>query len=261
MGKRVTAPKLRAMRAAGERIVCVTAYDAAFGALADEAGADVILVGDSVANVLLGMPETTGVGLAEIVHHVRAARAGVTRALLVADLPFGSYGASVAQAVESAATLIRTGAEAVKLEGDHPEAVAACVRAGIPVMGHLGFTPQSVNLFGGHKVQGRGDAADAIVDAARRLAESGAFGVVLELVPAELATRITQEVDLPTIGIGAGAGCDGQIQVLHDVLGLSERTFRHAKPYLDGRGLILQALRDYTDEVRAGAFPTEANAV
>ena len=248
------------MRAAGERIVCVTAYDSTFGALADEAGVDVILVGDSVANVMLGMPETTGVDLAGMAHHVRAARAGVSRALLVGDLPFGAYGASVAQAVESAATLVRAGAEAVKLEGDHPEAVAACVRAGIPVMGHLGFTPQSVNLFGGHRVQGRGEAGEAILAAARRLADAGACAVVLELVPAALAARITREVDLPTIGIGAGAGCDGQIQVLHDVLGLSDRTFRHAKPYLDGRALIARALASYAGEVRSGAFPTEANA-
>ena len=260
MGKRVTAPKLRAMREAGERIVCVTAYDSTFGALADEAGVDVVLVGDSVANVLLGMPETTGVDLDAMVHHVRATRAGVSKALLVGDLPFGSYGASVAQAVESATRLVRAGAEAVKMEGDHPEAVAACVRAGIPVMGHLGFTPQSVNLLGGHRVQGRGEAGDAILSAARRLAEAGACGVVLELVPAELAARVTREVDLPTIGIGAGAGCDGQIQVLHDVLGLLERTFRHAKPYLGGRALITQALRDYAGEVRKGSFPTEANA-
>ena len=260
MGRRVVTPSLRTMRAAGERIVCVTAYDSTFGALADGAGVDVILVGDSVANVLLGMSATTGIGLDEMVHHVRATRAGVSQALLVADMPFGSYGASVAQAVESASVLVRAGAEAVKLEGDHPEAVAACVRAGIPVMGHLGFTPQSVNLFGGHKVQGRGDAGGAIVAAARRLNDAGAFGVVLELVPAELAARLTREVDLPTIGIGAGVGCDGQIQVLHDVLGLSERVYRHAKPFMDGRSQILDALRGYASEVREGSFPSEANA-
>ena len=260
MGKRVGVPSLRTMRAAGERIVCVTAYDATFGALADEAGVDLILVGDSVANVMLGMRETTGIGLPDMVHHVRAVREGVSKALLVADLPFGSYGASVPQAVESAVMLVRAGAEAVKLEGDHPEAIAACVRAGIPVMGHLGFTPQAVNLFGGHRVQGRGDAGSLIIDAARRMADAGAFGVVLELVPTDLAARITREVDLPTIGIGAGLGCDGQIQVLHDVLGFSERTFKHAKAYADGRGVIASALKAYADEVRAGAFPTEANA-
>lgn len=259
MGKRVTAPSLRAMRAAGERIVCVTAYDATFGALADEAGVDVVLVGDSVGNTLLGMKDTVGVGLAEMAHHVRATRAGVEGALLVADLPFGSYGASVAQAVESAALLMKAGAEAVKLEGDHPEAIAACVRVGIPVMGHLGYTPQSVNVFGGHKVQGRGNAGEAVLCSARRLNEAGAFGVVLELVPSDLAARITREVDLPTIGIGAGVGCDGQVQVLHDVLGLSERVYRHAKPYLDGRKLIADALRGYADEVRGVSFPTEAN--
>ena len=259
MGKRVTAPSLRAMRASGEKIVCVTAYDAAFGALADEAGVDVILVGDSVANVILGMAETTEVDLDAMVHHVRAVRTGVSGALLVADLPFGSYGESAAQAVASAVRLVRAGAEAVKLEGDHPEAVAACVRIGIPVMGHLGFTPQSVNLLGGHRVQGKGESADAIVRAARRLADAGAFGVVLELVPADLGARITAEIDLPTVGIGAGAGCDGQIQVLHDVLGLSERVYRHAKPYMDGRELVLTAMRQYAEEVRSEDFPTERN--
>jgi 3-methyl-2-oxobutanoate hydroxymethyltransferase len=248
------------MRTAGERIVCVTAYDATFGALADEAGVDLVLVGDSVANTLLGMRETVGIGLEEMAHHVRATRAGVTDALLVADLPFGSYGASVAQAVESAAVLIKAGAEAVKLEGEHPDAVVACVRAGIPVMGHLGFTPQSVNLFGGHKVQGKGDAGDAIVAQAQRLLEAGAFGIVLELIPAPLAERLTREVDIPTIGIGAGVGCNGQVQVLHDVLGLSDRVYKHAKPYMDGRKAITEALRNYADEVRSAAFPTEANA-
>lgn len=260
MGKRVTAPTLRDMRETGSRIVCVTAYDSTFGALADEAGVDVILVGDSVANTTLGMRDTLGVSLADMAHHVRAVRAKITQALLVADLPFGSYGASVAQAVESAATLMKAGAEAVKLEGDYPEAVAACVRAGIPVMGHLGFTPQSVHVFGGHKVQGKGDAGEIMIAVAKHLAEAGVFATVLELVPATLAERITKEVDVPTIGIGAGLGCDGQIQVLHDVLGLSDRVYRHAKPFLEGRSLISTALRDYADEVRNGVFPTEANA-
>lgn len=260
MGKRVTVPSLRQMRASGTRIVCVTAYDVTFGALADEAGVDVVLVGDSVGNTTLGLRDTIGVGMAEMIHHVKATRAGVTNALLVADLPFGSYGASVAQTVESSALLMKAGAEAVKFEGDYPEAIAACIKAGIPVMGHLGFTPQSINVFGGHKVQGRGDSGDEIVEAARRMADAGAFGVVLELVPAALAARITAEVDLPTIGIGAGAGCDGQVQVLHDVLGLSGRVFKHAKPMIDGRGLVLEALRGYSDEVRGGVFPTEANA-
>lgn len=260
MGKRVTVPSLRAMRESGERIVCVTAYDSTFGALADEAGVDLVLVGDSVANTLLGLKETVGIGLPEMAHHVRATRAGVINALLVADLPFGSYGASVAQAVESAVTLMKAGAEAVKLEGDHPEAVAACVRAGIPVIGHLGFTPQSVNLFGGHKVQGKGDGGGAIVAQAQRLLDAGAFGVVLELVPAALAERLTKEVNIPTIGIGAGVGCNGQVQVLHDVLGLSERVYKHAKPYMAGRTAITDALRSYAEEVRGGTFPTEANA-
>lgn len=261
MGKRVTAPSLRAMRTDGNRIVCVTAYDSTFGALADEAGVDVILVGDSVANTTLGMRDTLGVGLSEMAHHVRAVRAGVSQALLVADLPFGSYGASVGQAVGSASALMKAGAEAVKLEGDYPEEVRACVRAGIPVMGHLGFTPQSVHVFGGHKAQGKGDAGEAMIAVAQRLAQAGVFATVLELVPELLATRITKEVEAPTIGIGAGRGCDGQIQVLHDVLGFSDRLYRHAKPFLDGRPLVVEALGRYADEVRQGVFPTEANAV
>lgn len=261
MGKRVVVPTLGTMRSEGRRIVCVTAYDATFGALADQAGVDVVLVGDSVGNTTLGYASTIPVSLAEMVHHTRATRAGVREALLVADLPFGSYGASVAQAVESAAQLMKAGAEAVKLEGDHPEAVAACVRAGIPVMGHVGFTPQSQNVFGGHKVQGKADGGEEILATTKRLEAAGAFAVVLELMPAAAAAFVTEGVGIPTIGIGAGIGCSGQVQVLHDVLGLSPRKFKHAKRYMEGGDLIQDALRRYTEEVREGAFPTEANAV
>lgn len=260
MPEKVSVPRIRAMRERGERIVSVTAYDAVLGELADTAGVDIILVGDSVGNVLLGYESTLPVTLDQMVHHTRATRAGVRRALLVADLPFGSYNSSVAQAVDSSVALMRVGAEAVKLEGDYPEAVAAIVRAGIPVMGHLGMTPQSVNVFGGHRVQGKGDAGDVVIEAAKRLEEAGAFGVVLELIPAALAERVTAAVGIATIGIGGGLGCSGQIQVMHDVLGLSTQRFRHARPFVDGRALFLEGLKGYTQEVREGTFPGPENS-
>lgn len=247
------------MKARGEKVVCVTAYDAPMAKLADEAGVDLILVGDSVGDVVLGYSSTVPVTLDEMLHHTRAVRRGCSRALLVADLPFGSYQASPEQAMNSAVALMKAGAEAVKLEGTS-DAVRLLVDAGIPVMGHVGLTPQSVNRFGGHKVQGRGQDAELVLEAANKLDEQGAFSIVLELIPASLAERITAAVRIPTVGIGAGLGCDGQIQVLHDVLGLSERTFKHAKPYMSGRELVLKGLQDYASEVRSGAFPGEQNS-
>lgn len=260
MAAKVTVPQFRAMREKGLPIVCLTAYDATFGALADEAGVDAVLVGDSVGNVLLGYPTTVPVSLADMVHHTKATRAGVKRALLIADMPFGSYEVSTAQAVEAAVALMKAGAEAVKLEGDYPEVITACVRAGIPVMGHLGMTPQSVNVFGGHRVQGKGDSGDAILEIAKRLEEAGAFGFVLELIPAELAKRITDAITVPTIGIGAGVGCSGQIQVLHDILGLSAGQFRHARAFVQGRDCLLDGMRGYAQAVREGTFPGPENS-
>jgi len=260
MADKVTAPRVRAMRTRGERVVCVTAYDAAFGAMADAAGVDVVLVGDSVGNVMLGYPSTVPVTLEDMVHHTRATRAGVERALLVSDLPFGTYQSSVAQAVDSAVALMRAGGEAVKLEGDYAEQASAIVRAGIPVMGHVGMTPQSVNAFGGHRVQGRGERGDTVLDAAKRMEDAGVFGIVLELIPAELAARITEALAIPTIGIGAGSGCSGQIQVLHDVLGLTTKQFRHAKAYVAGWQSMVDGLSEYTREVREGTFPTPENS-
>lgn len=257
----VTAPMIREMREKGERIVCLTAYDALFGKMADEAGVDLVLVGDSMGNVFLGYETTLEVTLPQMAHHVAATRRGVQRALLVGDLPFGSYQASTAQAVESTVTLVKAGAQAVKLEGEYLDEIRAIVKAGIPVMGHLGMTPQSVHQFGGPKVQGKGEAGNGIVDAARRIEDAGAFSVVLELIPADLAIRITEAVSIPTIGIGAGIGCSGQIQVLHDVLGLSKFTFRHAKRYANGYDCFLDAIRDYASEVRAEAFPTPEQSV
>jgi 3-methyl-2-oxobutanoate hydroxymethyltransferase len=260
MPEKITAPRVRAMKQKGEKIVCLTAYDAPFAALVDRAGVDLVLVGDSVGNVVLGYDSTLGVTLEHMVHHTKAVRAGVRHALLVGDLPFGSYQESPEQAVRSAVALVRAGAEAVKLEGLYEEAVAAIVRAGIPVMGHLGMTPQSVHQFGGFRVQGKGEEGEAVVDAAKALEAAGAFSIVLELIPASLSRRVTGAVSIPTIGIGAGEGCDGQIQVLHDVLGFGEGRFRHAKRYVEGASLLGEAIARYAQEVRGGTFPEEEHS-
>lgn len=260
MGDRITVPRLRQMKAKGDKIVCLTAYDAGFGALADAAGIDVVLVGDSLGNVLLGYATTIPVTMEQMLHHTAATRAGVSRALLVADLPFGSYQVSVQQGVESAIALMKVGADAVKLEGDYPDTVRAITAGGIPVMGHLGFTPQSVHAFGGHRVQGKGDQAAVILDQARRLQAAGAFGLVLELMPSELAKQITSELEIVTIGIGGGVDCDGQVQVLHDVLGLGSTRFKHAKRYDEIGERVKDALGAYAKEVRGGEFPGPENS-
>lgn len=260
MDAKVTAPKLRAMKGGDQKIVCLTAYDYPSAWIADEGGVDLILVGDSLGNVVLGFPNTLSVTLEHMCHHTAAVARGVRRALLIADLPFGAYNASPAQAMDSSVALVRAGAEGVKLEGDYGEAVALVVKAGVPVMGHLGFTPQSVHRFGGHRVQGKGSAADRLVEAAKRLEDAGAFSLVLELVPAETARLVTDAVSIPTIGIGAGPGCDGQIQVFHDILGLEREAFRHAKKYVDGAGLFEDGVRRYVGEVRGGQFPTAENS-
>jgi 3-methyl-2-oxobutanoate hydroxymethyltransferase len=260
MADKVTAPKIRAMKAAGNKVVCLTAYDAYFGRLADESGVDLILVGDSMANVVLGYPNTVPLTLEETIHHVRAVRKGVSRALLVADLPFGSYNASTEQAVNSAVALMKAGAEAVKLEGDYCEAIEAMIKAGIPVMGHVGMTPQSVNNFGGFRVQGKGEAGDEVLRKAKDVEDAGAFSIVLEVIPSSLSKRITEALEIPTIGIGAGPDCDGQIQVFHDALGLTRETFRHAKRFVEGEQLLLQGIKDYACEVRNETFPTAENS-
>lgn len=244
----------------GDAIVCVTAYDAVTGTVADEAGVDLILVGDSVGNVVLGYETTLPVTLDHMLHHVAAVRRGVHGTFLVADMPFGSYQSSAAQAVDSAVALMRVGAEAVKLEGAYVEQIAAIVAAGIPVMGHVGMTPQSVNAFGGFKMQGKGEAGADVLAAALAIQEAGAFSIVLELIPSPLAQSITSSLEIPTIGIGAGPFCDGQIQVFHDLVGLSPQVFRHAKRYMNGREAFANALNAYVGEVRARAFPVEPDA-
>ncbi len=260
--RRVTAPGLRARKAKGEKIVMVTVYDYPSALLAEQAGVDCLLVGDSVATTVQGHSNTLPVTLDEMIYHVRMVRRGTNRALLIADFPFGSYQTGADEAIRSAVRLMKEGgAEAVKLEGGSPvfESVRRMTEAGIPVMGHLGLTPQSVNLLGGHKVQGRDDAsAERMLADALGLQEAGAFALILETIPASLAASITAALAIPTVGIGAGAECDGQVQVWHDLLGLFPgKTFRHAKQYAQ-LGLAAEAaLRSYSDEVRQGRFPTK----
>jgi 3-methyl-2-oxobutanoate hydroxymethyltransferase len=248
------------MKRRGEKIAVLTAYDYLFARLVDGAGVDVVLVGDSLGQVVLGLDSTLPVTLDDMIHHARAVRRGVERALLVVDLPFLTYQVSREDAVRNAGRVLQeTCASAVKLEGGSPaiaETVRTLVEAGIPVMGHLGFTPQSVNTIG-VKVQGRGDdGRERLLAEARRLEEAGAFSIVLELMPGALAEEITASVSVPTIGIGAGAGCDGQVLVLHDMLGLNE-TFKpkFLKRYGALGEAVRAAIRSYADEVREGTYP------
>lgn len=256
MADKMTAPAVRALKAKGEKVVCVTAYDYSSGQIADAAGVDLILVGDSVGNVVLGYETTLPVTLEQMCHHTSAVARGVKRALVVADLPFGSYQSSVSQAVDSAVALVKAGAAAVKPEGARTETVRAILEAGIPVMGHVGMTPQSVHQFGGFRLQGKGAAGDAVVSAAKALDNLGVFAMVLELIPIDLSKKIGDVVDCPTIGIGAGPHCDGQIQVFHDALGLGTSMFRHVKRYADGYSQFVSGLTQYASEVRGGKFPT-----
>jgi 3-methyl-2-oxobutanoate hydroxymethyltransferase len=199
---------------------------------------------------MLGYSTTIPVTLPQILHHTMATRAGVKRAFLVADLPFGSYQESVAQAVRSSVELMKAGAEAIKLEGEYLEAITAIAKAGIPVFGHIGYTPQSAFRLGNPKIQGKGEGATAVLESAKRIFDAGAIGIVLELIPPDLAKQISEGLDFITIGIGAGVHCSGQIQVLHDVLGLSPKRFKHSHQTLDGRKLVTDALVKYAGDVR-----------
>jgi 3-methyl-2-oxobutanoate hydroxymethyltransferase len=264
---RVTAATFRRMKARGERITMLTAYDYRSARLFDAAGVDGLLVGDSLGNVVLGHETTVPVTVDDIVHHCRPVARAVQRALVVADLPFMSYTVGREQAMTNGARLVQEGgAQAVKLEGGRAVAgtVDALVTAGIPVMGHIGLTPQSILRFGGYRVQGRDKAAaQALLDDARALEDSGAFAVVLELVAAPVADRITEVLKVPTIGIGAGAACDGQIQVMHDILGYDvPGSFipKHAKPFANVGETVLDAVKRYVEDVRGGSFPTDAQS-
>ena len=261
--RRLTVTGLHAMKNAGRRIVAITAYDFAFARIVDDAGVDVVLVGDSVGMTQLGHDSTLPVTMEDMVRHTAAVSRGVKRALLVADMPFMSYQADPGDALRNAGRLVAEGgAQAVKLEGGRSIAptVARMVDAGVPVMGHVGLTPQSVHAMGGYKVQARETvAALRLLDDCRALAEAGAFAVVLECIPAELAELVTREIDIPTIGIGAGAGCDGEVQVLHDLLGLGERTPKHAARFAEIGEAVREAVGRYAEQVRGSAFPTEPN--
>jgi 3-methyl-2-oxobutanoate hydroxymethyltransferase len=253
-------PDLREMKRRGEKIAVLTAYDYLFARLVDGAGVDVVLVGDSLGQVILGLDTTLPVTLDDMIHHARAVRRGVERALLVVDLPFLTYQVSREDAVRNAGRVLQeTCAQAVKLEGG-TESIAATVRAmveaGIPVMGHLGFTPQSVNVIG-VKVQGRGDEhRRRLIDEARRLEDAGAFSIVLELMPGDLAEEITAAVSVPTIGIGAGAGCDGQVLVLHDMLGLNtDFKPRFLRRFAEVGQAAADGVGAYVRAVKGGEYP------
>jgi 3-methyl-2-oxobutanoate hydroxymethyltransferase len=259
---KLTIPELAELKRSGRRIVMVTAYDAPGGRLADAAGVDLVLVGDSAAMTMLGHESTVPATMDELTVLTRAVTRGATRPLVVADLPFGSFQVSDEEALRNAIRFVKeAGADAVKLEGAGPSLsrVAAIVGAGISVMGHIGLTPQSATALGGFKAQGRtAQKALQLLADARALEAAGCFALVLEAVPAPVAARITRELSIPTIGIGAGADCDGQVLVWHDLLGLYEgRSPRFVKRYADLAGEIQRALETYAAEVRSGAFPDE----
>lgn len=256
----LTTRQLVQFKQQGKPIVALTAADYTTARLLDRAGVDLILIGDSLAMVTLGYDTTLPVTLEEMLHHAKAVRRGVQRALLVFDLPFLSYQASLQQAVESAGRALKeAGAQAVKLEGGHPaliETVTLLVQVGIPVMGHVGLTPQSIHQFGGFRQRGQStEAGEQIFAEAIALQQAGAFAIVLEHIPSELATRITQKLSIPTIGIGAGGGCDGQVLVTADVLGLSERQPPFARSYANLQETITQAVQTYAEDVRHHRFP------
>ena len=245
-----------------QKISCLTAYDYPTARLLDEAGVDVLLVGDSLSMVVLGYESTLPVTIEEMLHHTRAVRRGVKRALVVSDMPYGSYHSSTAESVRNAVRFIKeAGAEAVKVEGGERrlELIARLTEAEIPVMGHVGLTPQSLNALGGYRVQGKTlDTAELVLRDARAVEAAGAFAVVLEAMPRELAAQITRELRIPTIGIGAGPNCDGQILVLHDLLGLTfGRTPKFARKYADVGAAIARAAREYCEDVRGGTFPSD----
>jgi 3-methyl-2-oxobutanoate hydroxymethyltransferase len=261
--EKVTVPSLRASKERKERLVCLTAYDYPTARIVDEAGTDIILVGDSVGNVVLGYDTTVPVTLEEMISHTRAVRRGVQRALLVADMPYGSYHTGADDAVRAALRLVKEGgAEAVKLEGGRArvEIVRRLVAEEIPVMGHIGLTPQSVNKLGGFRLQGKtAEAARALVEDARALEAAGAFALVLEVVPREIAKLVTASVQIPTIGIGAGEHCDAQVLVIHDMLGLSFSPTRprFVRQYADLRAQMTEAISRFAEDVRGGVYPAE----
>ena len=259
--EKITTTVIREMKDRGERVVMVAAYDYPTARMVDEAELDAVLVGDSLANVMLGYKDTLAVSMDEMIHHTKAVGRAVKRALVVGDMPFMSYQASAEDAIRNAGRFIKEGhAEAVKVEGGRSmiKKVRAIIQSGIPVMGHLGLTPQWVHEFGGFKVRGKTKStARVILEDARRLERAGVFSLVLECIPWQLAKLITEKIEIPTIGIGAGPYCDGQVLVIHDLLGLTgPRVPKFVKRYTKLDDTVMKALRDFRREVKNGKFPT-----
>lgn len=265
MVEKVTVPEIRGMKERGEKIAALTAYDYTFSRVLDEAGVDILLVGDSLGSVIQGHESTLPVTLEEMIYHTKAVVRGRKRALVVADMPFLSFQVSVEEAKRNAGRFLQeAGAEAVKLEGGVSmlETIEAIVQMGIPVMGHVGLTPQSIHRFGGYKVQGKEkERKEVILQDALAVEEAGAFSVVLESVPKDLAQEITRRLTIPTIGIGAGVDCDGQVLVVHDMLGLFDvYKPKFVKRYADLKGVMAGAVKNFVAEVREGKFPDEEHS-
>jgi len=259
---RITINRIKEMKQKGEKISMLTAYDYTTAKIIDEAGIPLILVGDSLGMVVLGYESTIPVTMEDMLHHTKAVVRGTKQALVIGDMPFMTYQVSIEDTLRNATRFIQAaGAQAVKLEGGRTvaEKIRRIVDCGIPVMGHIGLTPQSIHQFGGFKVQGKtSEAASRLLEDARAVDEAGAFAVVLETVPAPLAKLITDEISIPTIGIGAGIGCDGQVQVINDILGsFTDFVPRHAKQYAKLADIIRKAVTEYSNEVKAGSFPTD----
>jgi 3-methyl-2-oxobutanoate hydroxymethyltransferase len=263
--KKITPVDIQAMKRKGKRIAMLTAYDYPTALLEDRAGIEIILVGDSLAMTVLGYENTLPVTMDAMIHHTKAVTRGAKYALIIGDMPFMSYNTSERDAILNAGRFMKEGgADAVKLEGGASvkETVRAIVRAGIPVMGHIGLTPQTISMLGGFKVQGKdAQGAQKIIDDALSLEDAGAFSVLLEAVPAPIAKKVTERLNVPTIGIGAGVHCDGQVLVVHDVLGLFDRfTPKFAKRYVNLSELMLKAFDSYREEVTKGTFPTDQHS-
>jgi 3-methyl-2-oxobutanoate hydroxymethyltransferase len=260
----MTVPEFQKCKRDGKRLVVVTAYDALFARIIEQAGVEIMLVGDSLGVVVQGKPNTLSVTMEDMLYHTGMVVKGAQRSFVISDMPFMSYQAGVQEAVRNAGRLLQAGAAAVKLEGGGvvTDQVRAITRLGIPVMGHLGMTPQSVHQYGGYKVQGKGkERADSLVADAQALEEAGAFSVVLEAIPAALARRVTESLSIPTIGIGAGPYCDGQVLVLYDLLGLFDDFMpKFVRPYAHLKADALQALRRYKEEVEQEKFPADSES-
>ena len=261
---RVTIPSLRRAKRRGEKITMLTAYDFTFAQIFDAAGIDILLIGDSLGNVVQGQNTTLPVTLEESIYHTRLVARGARRALVVGDMPFGSYQVSPEEAVRNAIRFVKEGgAQAVKLEGGTAvfDTIARIVAAEIPVMGHVGLTPQAIHRMGGHRVQGRTEASrQRVIDDARAVEDAGAFAVVLEGMPVELAQQVTAALSIPTLGIGAGVHCDGQVLVMHDLLGLSDWTPSFVKQYANLGALASQAARSFAEDVTNAKFPDQEHS-